>query len=172
MNKLLIICPEYTPPLTKPDAQDLIKDYWAFLVVEKDKLKLYRGGAYEEFTVEQAQDKIRDIYESVEYIVYQNKKVQYLSVFESLLDTFKEYTSPELGAIYSDYYVSGQGVNIHRYIKNFTPENFVMNIPPVVVVNKKYLPGLPLFLDQQVAMHLVNSSPVFHLPTATYILNE
>lgn len=171
MNKLLIICKEYTPPLVKPDSQDLIKDYWSFLVVG-ETLKLYRGGAYEEFTLQEAQEGLKDVYEYVDYIVYQNKNVQYLSVFDSLIDTFKEYQNPELGAIYSDYYVTGQGINIHRFIKSFTPDNFVMNPPPVVVVNKKYLPGLPLFLDQQLAIHLVNSCPVFHLPVATYILNE
>lgn len=172
MNKLLIICKEYTPPLVKPDAQDLIKDNWAFLVFGDNNLKLYRGGAYEEFTIQEAQERLKEVYEASDYIVYQSKSVQYLSVFDTMIDVFKEYQGPELGAIYSDYYISGQGLNIHHFVKNFTPENFVTNIPPVVVVNKKYLNGLPLFLDQQVAVHLVNSCPIYHLPECTYILNE
>lgn len=172
MNKLLIICKEYTPPLVKPDAQDLIKENWSYLVVSPTGFKLYRGSSYEEITMEEAQEKLKQVYDSVDYIVYQTKKVQYLSLFDNLIDTFQEYQNPELGAIYSDYYRSGQGVNIHTFVRNFSPDSFVMNPPPVMVVNKKYLPGLPLQVDQQLCMHLVNSCPLMHYPEATYILNE
>lgn len=172
MNKLLIICKDYTPPLVDSGTQDLITEYWAFLVPGEKTMRLYRGGAYEEFTLEEAQEKLRQVYETVDYIVYQQKKVEYLSTFYALIDNFKEYTSPEVGVIYSDYYRAGQGVNIHYYNKNFTPESFVMNIPPVVVVNKKYLPGLPLQMNQELAAHLTNSCPILHFPESTYILNE
>lgn len=171
MNKLLIICQDYTPPIIESDA-DLIKEYWAFLVPGEKTIKLYRGGAYEEFTMEEAQEKLRQVYEHVDYVVYQQKKVQYLSAFDALIDNFKEYTNPELGAIYSDYYVAGQGVNIQKFNRNFTPDNFVLNPPPVLVINKKYLPGLPLAFTQELAVHLVNSCPLLHFPESTYILNE
>lgn len=174
MHKLLFICPEYTPPLMKPDAQDLIKEYWSYLIPNKNGIKLYRGGAYEELSLTEAQPKLKEIYDIVDYIIYQKpNKVTYLSVFDNIIDIFQEYQNPELGAIYTDYYQATQGLNIHNFVRSFTPDDFVKNIPPVLIINKKYLQGnLPINLDQQFAMQLINSVPLIHIPEASYIIHD
>lgn len=176
MHRLLFILPKDAKEVTRyldfPETStQLIADNYVFLTKIDDKLRLFIGGAYEEFTLEEAQEKLKSTYEGVDYIVYVQTHVkEFLSVFGALIDTFAEYKTPELAAIYSDYYSTKKALKKHEFVRNFTPENFVNSIPPVVVVNKKYLPGLPLQLDQQVALHLVNAGPVLHLPEATYIL--
>jgi hypothetical protein len=141
------------------------------LTIDGEKIKLYRDGAFEEFSLQEAQEKLKDVYNSVDYIVYENKPVrEYLTGFQWLVETFQEYRNPEVGIIYSDYYKNGSGLRKHEFMKNFTPENFIQNIPPVIVVNKKYLQGLPMVIDQQLAMHLVSSCPILHIPESTYIL--
>lgn len=162
MDKLLFMVPN----------QDSVNKNHPSLTFDGKMIKVFKDGAYEEFTVEEAQEKMKPIYEAMDYVVYQNAPVrEFLSNFDYILDTFDEYKTPELGAIYTDFYKNGQSINKHEYLRSFTPDSFVMNIPPVVIVNKKYLPGLPLVLNQELAGHLVNSAPIMHIPEATYILD-
>lgn len=172
MNKVLFVLPKGQVPHRKtmtPEEGALIAEHYVYLVPDDNKIRVYRGDSYEEFTLEEAGNKLKDVYDSIDYVVYQNVPVrEYLSNFDYIIDTFKEYTSPELGVLFSDYYRSG--LSRHEFLRSFTPESFVMNIPPVIVVNKKYLQGLPISIDQQVASYLVNSCPVIHIPEATYIL--
>lgn len=174
MHRLLFILQKgRVPPKTTvaPEENALITENYVYLVPDDNKIKLYRGGSYEEFTLEQAQEKLKEVYDSIDYIVYENRPVKtYLSNFDYLIDEFKSYTNPEVGVIYSDFYRQGGCLNKHEFLKNFTPENFIQNIPPVVVVNKKYLQGLPMSIDQQVATYLIGSCPVLHIPEAMYIL--